>query len=132
MNYETCFQYIIYRFNCFINTVLLSHLKLIFQKYCQMHRYFIFIFLFITKLSFCQIQISWEDLEDVEFSDMYIDSINEYILYPHFGPNVRELHDKKVSISGYVLVDPDKGYYVLSKGPFVSCFFVGWRAQNRL
>ena len=30
-------------------------------------------------------QISWEDLEDVEFSDMYIDSINEYILYPHFG-----------------------------------------------
>ena len=50
-----------------------------------MHRYFIFIFLFITKLSFCQIEISWEDLEDVEFSDMYIDSINEYILYPHFG-----------------------------------------------
>ena len=71
-------------------------------------------------------QISWEDLEDVEFSDMYIDSINEYILYPHFGSDVRELHNKKVSISGYVLaLDPDKGYYVLSKGPFASCFFCG-------
>ena len=58
-----------------------------------MYRYLIFIFLFITKLIFCQTQINWEDLEDVEFSDMYIDSIGEYILYPHFGPNVRELHE---------------------------------------
>ena len=47
-----------------------------------MHRYLIFIFLFIIKLSFCQTQISWEDLEDVEFSDMYIDSIMN-IFYIH-------------------------------------------------
>ena len=96
-----------------------------------MHRNLIFIFLFITKLIFCQTQINWEDLEDVEFSDMYIDSIGEYVLYPHFGPNVRELHEKKVSISGYILaLDPDKGYYVLSKGPFASCFFWSWRSRN--
>ena len=91
-----------------------------------MHRYLIFIFLFIIKLSFCQTQINWEDLEDVQFSDMYIDSIGEYVLYPYFGPSVKKIHDKKVSISGYILaLDPDNGYYVLSKGPFASCFFCG-------
>ena len=91
-----------------------------------MHRSFIFFFLFISKFSFCQIEISWQDLEDVEFSDMYVDSIGEYVLYPHFGPDVRELDGKKVSISGYVLaIDPDEGYYVLSKSPFASCFFCG-------
>ena len=91
-----------------------------------MHRYLIFIFLFIIKLSFCQTQISWEDLEDVEFSDMYIDSIGEYVLYPHFGFNVRELDGKQVALSGYILaIDPEKQYYVLSKGPFASCFFCG-------
>ncbi len=91
-----------------------------------MHKYFIFFFLFISKLSFSQIEISWQDLEDVEFSDMYIDSIGESVLWPHFGFNVRELDEKEVSLSGYILaIDPDKHYYVLSKGPFASCFFCG-------
>ena len=91
-----------------------------------MHKYFIFFLLFISKFSFSQIEISWQDLEDVEFSDMYIDSIDAYILYPHFGFNVRELDGKQVTLSGYILaIDPDKNYYVLSKGPFASCFFCG-------
>tara|TARA_B100001758_G_C18205815_1_gene502298 strand:+ start:135 stop:569 length:435 start_codon:yes stop_codon:yes gene_type:complete len=91
-----------------------------------MHKYFIFFLLFISKFSFSQIEITWKDLEDVEFSDMYIDSVGEYILWPHFGFNVRELDAKQVSLSGYILaLDPDMGYYVLSKGPFASCFFCG-------
>ena len=91
-----------------------------------MHKNSIFFLLLISKLSFSQIDIGWQDLEDVEFSDMYIDSIGEYVLYPHFGFNVRELDGKNVSISGYILaIDPDKHYYVLSKGPFASCFFCG-------
>jgi len=91
-----------------------------------MHKYFIVFLLFISKFGFSQIEISWQDLEDVEFSDMYIDSIGEYVLYPHFGFNVRELDGKQVALSGYILaIDPDKQYYVLSKGPFASCFFCG-------
>tara|TARA_B100001142_G_scaffold131073_2_gene132676 strand:+ start:4347 stop:4781 length:435 start_codon:yes stop_codon:yes gene_type:complete len=91
-----------------------------------MHKYIIFFLLLISKFSFSQIEISWQDLEDVEFSDMYIDSIGESVLYPHFGFNVRGLDGEKVSLSGYVLaIDPDKNYYVLSKGPFSSCFFCG-------
>ena len=38
--------------------------------------------------------------------------------------------NKKVSISGYVLaLDPDKGYYVLSKGPFYLVFLWYWRSR---
>ena len=91
-----------------------------------MHKYFIFFLLFISKFSFSQIEISWQDLEDVEFSEVYVDEVDEYILFPNFGLGVRELDAQEVVLSGYILaLDPDKGYYVLSKGPFASCFFCG-------
>ena len=91
-----------------------------------MHKCFIFFLLVVPIFGFSQIEITWQDLEDVEFSDMYIDSIGEYVLYPHFGFNVRELDGKQVALSGYILaIDPEKQYYVLSKGPFASCFFCG-------
>ncbi len=91
-----------------------------------MHKYLILLFLLISKLSFSQIAIDWTDLEDVEFSDVYIEEEEAYILYPHFGFNVRELDGQEITLSGYILaIDPDKGYYVLSKGPFASCFFCG-------
>ena len=91
-----------------------------------MHKYVIFFLLFISKFSFSQIEISWQDLEDVEFSEVYVDEVDEYILFPNFGLDVRELDAQEVVLSGYILaLDPDKGYYVLSKGPFASCFFCG-------
>ena len=91
-----------------------------------MHKYFIFFLLFISTTSFSQTEISWQDLEDIEFSDIYIDSIGEYVMFPNFGFNVRGLDGEQVSLSGYILaIDPDKDYYVLSKGPFASCFFCG-------
>ena len=91
-----------------------------------MHKYFIFFLLFISKFSFSQIEISWQDLEDVEFSEVYVDEVDEYILFPNFGLGVRELDAQEVVLSGYILaLDPDKGYYVLSKSPFASCFFCG-------
>jgi len=91
-----------------------------------MHKYFLLFVLFISKVSFAQIEISWKDLEDVEFSYRHIEEIDEYISYPHFGFNVRELDGKEVVLSGYILaIDPETRYYVLSKGPFASCFFCG-------
>lgn len=88
--------------------------------------YLIIIVLLFSKNGFSQIEISWQDLEDVEFSDMYIDEVDEYVLYPYFGASVRELEGKEIILSGYILaLNPDEGYYILSKGPFASCFFCG-------
>tara|TARA_B100000927_G_scaffold136173_1_gene109881 strand:+ start:685 stop:1122 length:438 start_codon:yes stop_codon:yes gene_type:complete len=92
-----------------------------------MHRFFFFlIFISITNICFSQTEITWKDLEDVEFSDMYVEEVDEYVLYPHFGASVRDLEGKEIILSGYILaISPDDGYYVLSKGPFASCFFCG-------
>tara|TARA_E500000331_G_C16923451_1_gene568756 strand:- start:135 stop:563 length:429 start_codon:yes stop_codon:yes gene_type:complete len=91
-----------------------------------MHRLCLLIFLFSSEVGFSQIEITWSDLEDVQFSDLYIEEVDEYVLYPHFGPIVRDLEGKEVILSGYILaLSPEEGYYVLSKGPFASCFFCG-------
>ena len=91
-----------------------------------MHKFCLIFFLLFSKFIFSQTEITWQNLEDVEFTDMYIEEIDEYIVYPHFGLNIRELDGQQVVLSGYVLaIDPDKGYYVLSKSPFASCFFCG-------
>ena len=91
-----------------------------------MNRLIIILFIFLTKLSFAQKEIDWSVLADIEFTDLYIEEVDEYFLYPHFGPSVRELAGKEVMIRGFVLaIDPTKNYYILSKGPFSSCFFCG-------
>ena len=86
----------------------------------------IFLILFISKISFSQIEINWTNLEDVEFSERYVEEVDEYVLFPSFGFDVQQLDGKEIILSGYILaIDPEIGYYVLSKGPFASCFFCG-------
>ena len=90
------------------------------------YHYIIFFIFIISKLSYAQTEISWKDLEDVEFSDVYFEEEEENFLYPHFGMSVKQLEGQEVILSGYILaMDPLEGYYVLSKGPFSSCFFCG-------
>ena len=85
----------------------------------------IFLLVF-ANYSFAQVQLSWKDLEDVEFSDLYVQELDEYVLYPNYGMDVMSLNGQEVILTGYVLeIDPSKGFYVLSKGPFASCFFCG-------
>ena len=91
-----------------------------------MHKYLIFFFLLLSQTSYSQKEITWEDLEDIEFNEQYVEELDEYILFPQFGPSLRELDREEILLTGYVLaIDPEKGYYVLSKGPFASCFFCG-------
>ena len=91
-----------------------------------MHKLFFFSLLISVNLSFSQTEITWNDLEDVEFEDIYYDEVDEFIAYPHFGQSVVNLSGVEVSLTGYILaLDPDEGYYILSKGPFASCFFCG-------
>ena len=54
------------------------------------------------------------------------DEVDEYFLYPHFGQSVRKLEGSELILTGFILaLDPADNYYVLSKGPFASCFFCG-------
>ena len=91
-----------------------------------MHKTIIIILSFLSLDVFSQVEITWQTLSNVEFEDQYIESEDVYYYYPFFGSEVRDLAGKEVIITGYVLaIDPLKGYYVLSKGPFSSCFFCG-------
>ena len=91
-----------------------------------MHKCFFLSLLFSVHFSFAQTEITWNDLEDVEFEDIFYDEVDEFIAYPHFGQSVMNLSGVEVSLTGYILaLDPDEGYYILSKGPFASCFFCG-------
>lgn len=91
-----------------------------------MHKTLLIILIFLSFDVFSQVEITWQTLSDVEFEDQYIESEDVYYYYPFFSSEIRELAGKEVIITGYVLaIDPLKGYYVLSKGPFSSCFFCG-------
>ena len=91
-----------------------------------MYRFILFVFLFVPEIISAQTEISWNDLADVEFEEIYSEEIDGLLLYPHFGSSVRELAGKQVLLRGHILtIDPSKGYFVLSKGPIWSCFFCG-------
>ena len=91
-----------------------------------MHRLLILILSFFIITAYSQTEIDWGTLADVEFTDVYMEEVDEYFLYPHFGSSVRELAGQEVLIRGFVLaIDPTDNYYILSKGPFSSCFFCG-------
>src|SRR5690606_56523 len=83
-------------------------------------------FIFNATETFSQKKITWEDLTDVEFKEKFVKSADAYYLFPEFGPSVKAMNGKEISIAGYMLVmDPGGDFFVLSKGPFASCFFCG-------
>tara|TARA_B110000196_G_scaffold48798_1_gene39476 strand:- start:93 stop:632 length:540 start_codon:yes stop_codon:yes gene_type:complete len=71
-------------------------------------------------------ELTWKDLTDVEFKDVYVDELDAYYWKPIFGPLVKDLEGGKFYITGYVIpVDIDEDFYVLSRYPFANCFFCG-------
>jgi len=71
-------------------------------------------------------KLTWEDLTDVEFKDVYVEELDAYYWKPIFGPSVKNLEGKKFYITGYVIpVDIDEDFYVLSRYPYANCFFCG-------
>ena len=91
-----------------------------------MYRVILVILLFVSEIVFAQTEITWDDLADVEFEEIYSEEEEGYFLYPHFGFSVRELAGKQVLIRGHILIiDHSEGYFILSKGPIWSCFFCG-------
>lgn len=89
----------------------------------------IFISLFISFCSFVTDEpqkISWEVLKDVTFKKKWYEKESIFMLYPTFGPQVKKVENKIVSIKGYMVpVDPESNQYVLSAYPYSMCFFCG-------
>lgn len=73
-----------------------------------------------------QTKITWETLQDVQFTDKYNEEVEAYYYYPHFGPTVKALAGKEVYIKGYMLpMDPEAGIFILSRNSYAACFFCG-------
>ncbi len=71
-------------------------------------------------------ELTWAELADVDFKDVYLEELDSYYWKPEFGPQVMAAESQDVYITGYVIpVDLDEDFYVLSRYPFANCFFCG-------
>lgn len=69
-------------------------------------------------------QLTWMDLKDVTFTDVYYEEADGYFMTPTFGQEIKKWAGKSIYISGYVIPISDS-IYVLSANPFSACFFCG-------
>ena len=85
----------------------------------------LFLFIVATPVM-SQVEITWDTLDDVQFSEQYSEEAQANFYYPNFGGSVKALEGKQVYLEGYMLViDPREGFYILSRYPYASCFFCG-------
>jgi hypothetical protein len=71
-------------------------------------------------------ELTWADLADVDFKEVFLEEIGAYYWKPEFGEKLKALEGSKVYITGYMIpVDVDEDFYVLSRYPFANCFFCG-------
>jgi hypothetical protein len=72
------------------------------------------------------VELTWSNLTDVTFKEMYVQDIDSYYWKPTFGPSVKAMEGKEVYITGYVIpVDYDENFYVVSRYPYANCYFCG-------
>lgn len=72
--------------------------------------------------------ISWKQLSKVDFNEIFVDSMEMYIPYPVFHPDILFLDGKKIKVKGYVIPieeTEDESLLILSAFPFSNCFFCG-------
>ncbi len=68
--------------------------------------------------------VTWGQLRDVQFKKKWYPQEGVVMLYPRFGPTVKALSSKAITISGYVIpIDLESGLYVVSRYPVAACFF---------
>lgn len=81
---------------------------------------------FSTLNTMAQSAKGWKILTDVTFEEQYDESIDGYWLIPNFGKQLRAHQNKPLTVEGYFIpIDPDDGFFVLSKFPYAACFFCG-------
>lgn len=82
--------------------------------------------LIISHVSFGQVNLTWEDLAQISYTEKYFPSYDSNFLYPDFSKHILALQGKEVSLTGYFLdIDPNGKLFILSKNPMASCFFCG-------
>lgn len=70
--------------------------------------------------------LSWDDLADVTWSEVYDEATGMTNLTGEFGEHLRSFEGKEVVISGYVIPLDAMGLsYALSRTSFAACFFCG-------
>jgi len=80
----------------------------------------------LSAIGFAQEAVTWKNLSKVTFEDKYFPEYDAIFLHPTFSDSVKALEGKELTITGYFLsIDPEKEFYVLSKGPMNACFFCG-------
>jgi hypothetical protein len=71
-------------------------------------------------------KVSWSDLMDITFKDIYMEEDDIYVYFPLFGQKQKVLDGQEIEITGYIIpVDVEANIYVLSAFPFSACFFCG-------
>lgn len=76
--------------------------------------------------AWAQIPITWKTLEDVQYRAEQNIARNQWTTRAIFGPSVKAVENKEVTITGYMLpMDAGGGLYALSAFPFAACFFCG-------
>ncbi len=82
-------------------------------------------FFFVLSLQ-AQQELTWEELEEVTFNDMFSVEVGDYYSFPTFGQGPMDLNNQVVKLTGYIIpVDVEKNYYVLSRYTFNMCYFCG-------
>lgn len=95
--------------------------------YCR----FVLLFIFLQSYTaFSQnsipVKVSWGDLTDVRFNRKYHKELEEFFLFPAFGPKVKSLEGKLIEIKGYMIpISLEDNLLVISAKPMASCFFCG-------
>ena len=70
--------------------------------------------------------LTWDDLGDVTWSEVYDESTGVTHLTGTFGEHLKSFQGKEVIISGYVIPLDAMGLsYALSRTSFAACFFCG-------
>ncbi|MDC6366510.1 MULTISPECIES: hypothetical protein [Flavobacteriaceae] len=82
--------------------------------------------IFIGHTVSAQIELSWEDFEDVDFASVYNEKYDVNFLMPTFGKRIRSFRGQHVKIKGYFLDISGSGdIFLVSANPMASCFFCG-------
>ncbi|SEL63763.1 hypothetical protein SAMN04487910_2874 [Aquimarina amphilecti] len=87
-----------------------------------------FIVLFCAKSTlFSQQELSWNDLAEVSFRNVYNVHYDDYFLKPTFGAGIESYKGSKIIIRGYFIdfSSEDDQFYMVSRNPMSSCFFCG-------
>ncbi|WP_109299383.1 hypothetical protein [Aquimarina sp. AU474] len=89
---------------------------------------FLVLFFVLTKFNlFSQEKLTWNDLADVKFYNVYSAKYDDIFLKPRFGSAIKSYQGAQIRIKGYFLdfsIEEDE-FYLISKNPRASCFFCG-------